>query len=224
VADLSAVERVGPGTPAGTILRRYWQPVALSSSVAAGAALPIRALGEELALYRDDGGAAHLVGGRCAHRGTLLHSGWVEGDCLRCMYHGWKYAPDGQCVEQPAEPDGFARTARIAAYPTQEYAGIVFGYLGDGAPPPLPRFPELDAPGFVTMASVRPPGPWPVNFFQVLENNVDPVHLCFVHHETQPHTRAIPEVRAERTEGGIAMTAVRCGVERQTLYWFAHMI
>jgi 5,5'-dehydrodivanillate O-demethylase len=63
-----------------------------------------------------------------------------------------------------------------------------------------------------------------VNFFQVLENNVDPVHLCFVHHETQPHTRAIPQVRAERTEGGIAMTAVRGGVERQTHYWFPHMI
>lgn len=218
------VGQVGPGTPAGTILRRYWHPVALSAELPAGAARPLRVLGEDFTLYRDEGGAAHVVGARCAHRGTFLHTGWVEDDCIRCFYHGWKFAPSGQCVEQPAEQDGFAEAAKIGSRAVEEYAGMVFVFLGEGDPPPLPRFAELDSPGLKVVAGIRPPGPWPANYFQILENSVDPVHLSFVHRATQPFTRAIPEVRAQRTESGVTMTAVRGGVVRQTHYWFPHLI
>ncbi|MBA2279710.1 MAG: Rieske 2Fe-2S domain-containing protein [Actinomycetota bacterium] len=218
------VEQVGPGTPAGTILRRYWQPVAVAAQLPVGGTQPLRILGEAFTLYRDERGAAHVVGARCAHRGTFLHTGWVEDDCIRCFYHGWKFEPSGQCVEQPAEPAGFARAVRIPSHPVEEYAGLVFAFFGEGAPPPLPRFPELEAPGIKVVAGIRPPGPWPVNYFQVLENSVDPVHLCFVHRATQPFTRVIPEVRAERSGDGVAMTAVRDGVERHTKYWFPHLI
>src|SRR5437870_4926246 len=91
--------RTGPGTPMGTLLRRSWQPIALSHELAAGRALPARIMGEELTVYRGTSGKPYVVAGRCAHRGTRLHTGWVEGECLRCFYHGWKYDGFGQCVE-----------------------------------------------------------------------------------------------------------------------------
>ena len=78
---------------------------------------------------------------RCAHRGTQLSTGWVEGDCVRCFYHGWKYDGAGQCVELPAE-DPASRQVRIASYPTEEYLGLIFAYLGEGeraAAAALPR-------------------------------------------------------------------------------------
>lgn len=222
--EVAPVEQVGPGTPAGMLLRQHWLPVALSAEVPAGEARPMRVLGEDLTLYRDAGGAAHVVGARCPHRGTLLHTGWVEDDCIRCSYHGWRFDASGQCVEQPAEQPGFAAASRIDSHPVEDYAGMVFVHLGDGDPPPLPRYPELDAPATRVVASIRPPGPWPINYFQALENNVDPVHLSFVHRASEPFTREVPEVRAERTPDGIAMTAVRGGVARRTHYWFPLMI
>ena len=184
----------------------------------------MRVLGEDLTVYRDEASRVRVVGGRCAHRGTFLHTGWVEGDCIRCFYHGWKFDPTGACVEQPAEQAGFATAAHIAAYHGEEYAGLVFVYLGPGDPPALPRYPELDAPGVKVVAGIRPPGPWPMNYFQALENNVDPVHLSFVHRATEPFTREVPEVRAERVAQGISMTAIRGGVARSTTYWFPQMI
>src|SRR6187455_2942442 len=82
---------VGPGTLAGRFLRSFWQPVFLAADLPAGRAVPLHVLGEELTLYRGQGGAPHVVAFRCAHRGTQLSTGWVEGDCVRCFYHGWKY-------------------------------------------------------------------------------------------------------------------------------------
>src|SRR5688572_26136277 len=102
--DSNAVWHTGPGTLAGRYLRRFWQPIHLSRAVQAGRAVPVRIMSEDLTLYRDEGGEPHLVDARCAHRGTQLSLGWVEGDSIRCMYHGWKYAPTGECIEQPAEP------------------------------------------------------------------------------------------------------------------------
>src|SRR6266702_2722348 len=133
-----------PGTPMGKLLRSFWQPVALASAVAAGKAIGIHILNEELTLYRGESGEPHLVGKRCAHRGTELRAGWVEGDCIRCFYHGWKYDPTGQCIEQPAEEESFARKIKIAGYPVHDYAGLLLAYLGEGEPPPLPRRAELE--------------------------------------------------------------------------------
>src|SRR3712207_1885017 len=99
----------GPGTPAGRYLRRFWQPVACSHEIPAGRAKPVKIMEEELTLYRGEGGAAHVVAFRCPHRGTQLSTGWVEGDNIRCFYHGWKYDGTGQCIEQPAEDAAFAK-------------------------------------------------------------------------------------------------------------------
>jgi 5,5'-dehydrodivanillate O-demethylase len=88
--DYTDFAHVGPGTLAGRYLRRFWQPVYVAADLPPGWAKPLRILGEDFTLYRGEGGTAHVVAFRCAHRGTQLSTGWVEGDCLRCFYHGWK--------------------------------------------------------------------------------------------------------------------------------------
>src|SRR5204862_7802724 len=116
----------GPGTLAGRYLRLFWQPVFRSQDVAAGRAMPIRVMSEDLTLYRGEGGGLHVLDFRCAHRGTQLSTGWVEGDTIRCRYHGWQYDGAGQCVGQPAEPAPFCEKVRIRSYPVQEYLGLIF--------------------------------------------------------------------------------------------------
>src|SRR5687768_4378556 len=102
-ARMAQLAQTSAGTPMGQLLRKFWHPIALSKSVVPGKAREVRLLGEDLALYRGESGSAHLLANRCAHRLTKLHTGWVQGDELRCMYHGWKYDARGQCVERPAE-------------------------------------------------------------------------------------------------------------------------
>lgn len=183
---LSAVERygdfasTGPGTLGGKLMRSFWQPVALSEAVPPGRLLPLRIMSEDFTLYRGETGTPHLVAGRCAHRNTQLSLGWVEGDCVRCFYHGWKYDQDGQCVEQAVENPGFAAKVRIRAYPVFEYLGLVFAYLGEGPPPPQPRYPEFES-GVVCDAVTMDV---PYNFFQNMENSVDTLHVSWVHRKS----------------------------------------
>src|SRR5688572_3145679 len=131
-ADL---EPVGPGTPTGRYLRRFWQPVMRAKELQPKQAKPIEIMGEKFTLYRGESGEAHVVEYRCAHRACPLSLGWVEGDSIRCRYHGWRFESSGQCVEQPAEEKSFAHRIKIRAYPTREYVGLIFAYVGEGAPP-----------------------------------------------------------------------------------------
>ncbi|HZU05086.1 MAG TPA: Rieske 2Fe-2S domain-containing protein, partial [Chloroflexota bacterium] len=121
----------GPGTLAGRYLRLFWHPIYRAEDLPPGRAVPIRIMSEDFTLYRGESGAPHVLAFRCAHRGTQLSTGWVEGDCIRCLYHGWKYDASGQCVEMPAEDPSFPPKVRIRSYPTQEYLGLIFAYLGD---------------------------------------------------------------------------------------------
>ena len=91
--------RTEPGSLTGRYLRSFWQPVYRAKDLPAGEAVPLRILSEDFTVYRGESGKAHVVAFRCAHRGTQLSAGWVEDDCIRCFYHGWKYDPSGQCVE-----------------------------------------------------------------------------------------------------------------------------
>src|SRR5262245_4768037 len=111
----------GPGTLAGRYLRRFWQPVGRATDFALGRAYPIKLMSEDYTLYRGEDGAPHIVAPRCPHRGTRLSVGWVEGNDLRCFYHGWKFDGSGQCIEQPAEDHAFCRKVTIRSYPTAEY-------------------------------------------------------------------------------------------------------
>jgi 5,5'-dehydrodivanillate O-demethylase oxygenase subunit len=119
-AQYTDFARTGPGTLAGRYLRRHWQPVYVAADLPAGQTKPLRIMGEDFTLYRGASGEPHLVAARCAHRGTQLSTGWVEGDCIRCFYHGWKYDGSGQCVEMPAEDSSFAAKVKIQSYPTED--------------------------------------------------------------------------------------------------------
>ena len=169
------------GKPAGELLRRYWQPVALSSELPAGGApLSVKILGEALALFRDDQGRIGLIGLHCAHRGTDLSYGRVEDGGLRCLYHGWLYDIHGRCLEQPGEPGGGANRGAIkhCAYPCVEKSGVVFTYMGPGKAPLLPNYEFLNQPaGRFCVYKVY----HECNYLQANEGNIDPVHLSFLH-------------------------------------------
>jgi 5,5'-dehydrodivanillate O-demethylase len=207
----SAIDFVhtGPGTLAGQYLRRFWQPVFVSAHLKAGYAVPIRIMGEDFTLYRGASGAVYLVDFRCAHRGTQLSVGWVEEECIRCFYHGWKYDGTGQCVEQPAEDEAFAKKVKIRSCPTHEFLGLIFAYFGDGVPPPFPAYPELAEEGEIDVGTyIRH-----CNYFGTLENGIDQVHVPFTHAKSG-FTKFglnwdIPTITAEETDYGIAMYGTR---------------
>jgi len=200
----------GPGTLAGRYLRRFWQPVFTGKDLVRRRARPLEVMSERLTLYRGEGGEPHLLAFRCAHRGTQLSTGWVEGDNLRCFYHGWVYGPDGQCVEQPAEPEPFCNRIKIRSYPVQEYLGLIFAYLGEGDPPPMWSFPEFEGDGVIRVSG---PLVWPCNYFNRIENSLDHVHGAFVHRRRVGGygLGEIPRVVGYETEYGIKTIGLREG-------------
>ncbi|GAA1607666.1 aromatic ring-hydroxylating dioxygenase subunit alpha [Actinoplanes couchii] len=175
------VTRSGPGTPLGSLMRAYWQPAALVSEMSPERQVkPVRLLGEDLVLFRKPDRTWGLVGRFCAHRGVDLAFARHEEGGLRCLYHGWLYGADGRCKEQPAEPahSRFIDKVRIPSYPCVERNGIVFAYLGEGDPPPLPGYDALQAPEEYTFAFK---GLWECNWLQGLEGGIDPSHVSFLH-------------------------------------------
>src|SRR5437660_1051052 len=138
----------GPGTPCGALMRCYWHPIALSDELLPGAApMPVKILGEDLVLFRDDRGRPGLLGLYCSHRCADLSYGRIEDGGLRCLYHGWLYDINGRCLEQPAEPaeSQYKDEIRHLAYPLIERAGLLFAYMGGGEPPLLPDYEFLTA-------------------------------------------------------------------------------
>ncbi|MBM2811183.1 MAG: hypothetical protein HW416_1942 [Chloroflexi bacterium] len=206
------VEHTGPGTLAGRFLRTFWQPVQRSQDLAADRAKPMRIMGENITLYRGEGGPAHAIAFRCAHRGTQLSTGWVEGDDLRCFYHGWKYDANGQCIEQPAEPEPFCQRIKIRAYPTQEYLGLIFAYLGEGDPPAFPLYPYMERQGVLENETyIRP-----CNYYNNLEN--DSAHVYFVHRRPGVDWREWngipPRFEAEETVWGVTTATIHANGRR----------
>ena len=201
-------------TTMGILLRSFWQPISPASTVMPGQAKVLKIMGQDFTLYRGETGTAHLVDARCAHRRTLLHTGWVQGDEIRCIYHGWKYDGTGQCTQAPAETSEFARKVRIGGYPLKEYGGLIFAYLGKGAPPDfdLPRKDVLETGSAVMIARTEV---WPCNWFQLVENSLDAVHVSFVHHAGtvgpfgEAVSNAIPQLEYQETDAGIRQTATR---------------
>jgi 5,5'-dehydrodivanillate O-demethylase len=137
-------------------------------------------MSEDFTLYRGLSGKPYLVEFRCAHRGAQLSIGKVEGEELRCLYHGWKYNGEGRCVEQPAEMKPFCDKIKLRSYPAYEYIGLIFAYLGEGEPPPRPRYEEFEKEGVLLAI---PPYVVPCNYFNQIDNNGD-MHVHFVHPAT----------------------------------------
>lgn len=186
--------QTGPGTPCGELIRRYWQPAALSEELPPGGApLPVTLLGEELVLFRDDQGRPGLLGLHCAHRGADLSYGRLEDGGLRCIYHGWLYDVHGRCLDQPGEPGGGEHkdAIRHTAYPCIERAGVIFAYLGAGEPPLLPGYEFLTVPeNHVSVTKAL----HDCNYLQGSEGNIDPIHNTLLHYPFQVRSLAITGV------------------------------
>ncbi len=226
------VTRTDQGTPCGKLMRQYWQPAALAQELESDRPVrPVRLMGEDLVLYRDDSGYG-LLGRHCPHRGADLLYGRLEDGGLRCTFHGWLFDAGGQCLDQPAEPpdSNFCRKIRHTAYPCKERNGIVFAWLGDGEPPDLPELDCFVAPSTHTFAFK---GLIECNWLQALEVGIDPAHASFLHRfyedstpdegygrqfgdstENIPVTRLLreypcPKIEIEDTAFGLRLAALR---------------
>lgn len=167
----------GPGTLAGRYMRQFWQPIFRSHDLGAGRTTVVKVMSESFTLYRGETGATHLVAHRCPHRGTQLSVGFIEGDAVRCLYHGWKFGPDGRCVERPGELRKDGGNIKIPSYPTGEFSGMIWAYLGEGKPPLFPPFPELAGDGFIECFRQH----FPCNYYQSTENDWDLYHARWTH-------------------------------------------
>ena len=174
--------RVGPGTPMGELMRRYWQPIAAMAELDENPVRPVKLLGESLVLYRDRKGGLGLIGDSCPHRRMSMLYGIPNERGIRCPYHGWLFSETGQCLEMPGEPADTTFPSRVqtTAYPVEESAGLVFAYLG---PEPKPLLPRWDL--FVWGNVLRDIGSVviPCNWLQIMENSLDPVHVEWLHGE-----------------------------------------
>ncbi len=142
VQETDDLTRVGPGTPTGTYLRQFWLPFLAADDVEPGGQpFPVRLLGEDLVAFRTEEGELGLVDVACAHRRAPMIYARNEGCGLRCVYHGWQYDVNGQCIDMPAEPANsrFKKHIRIKAYTVRERNGLVWAWMGEGEPPELPQ-------------------------------------------------------------------------------------
>ena len=207
------ITHTGPGTPCGEYMRRFWQPVAMSSELK-DVPLAVRLLGEDLVLFRAGNGKVGLLDRHCSHRGTSLEFGRLEQDGLRCCYHGWLYDVDGTILETPGEANPKALCGRIfhGAYPLHEFQGLIFAYMGPPEKkPPFPHFDIFDLPGdrLVPYAINTP-----CNWLQVHENAVDPAHGVFLHtiiSGTQFSTQfaKVPLMEFHESPGGMFCVSTR---------------
>ncbi len=229
------ITRVGPGTPAGRLMRKYWQPAALIEELASERPIvPARLLGENFVLFRDHGGSYGLLDRDCPHRGADLAFGRLEDGGIRCAFHGWLFDRAGNCLETPAEPAGsrLCQGIKQGSYPIVEKSGILWAWLGEGTPP---EFPELDcfvAPAPYTFAFK---GLMECNWLQALEVGIDPAHASYLHRFFEdedigasygrqfrgasagtnlPMTKILreydrPIINVERTEYGMRLIALR---------------
>jgi len=194
----------GPDSLGGKLLRQFWQPVYVAADLARETMVPIHIMGERFTLYRGASGTAHVVGFRCPHRNTQLSPGWVRGDAVQCLYHGWTFDGEGRCIARPGEqPPGPCAHVSLPAYPTREHAGLIYAYFGPGEPPAFPEIPGFEPVGLIENLAID----FPCNWFQTYENQVDEVHAAFVHSYSRSHIalgreQALPETLVTETDYG----------------------
>lgn len=183
--------KVGPGTPCGDLLRRYWQAICPAGEITeANPKKRVRIMGEDLLVYRAADGEVLCIQEHCPHRRASLFYGFIEPGGIRCCYHGWKYDAVGQCIERPFEP-GAPDKIRARAYPVEELGGLLFAYLGPDPEraPLLPRWDVLVRDDGRRNIVVMPMHD--CNWLQVQENTVDSVHTYYLH----GHMSVVHELR-----------------------------
>ena len=205
---------VGPDTPCGEYMRRFWQPVCYSDDLK-DLPLRLRILGEDLVAFRDGTGEAGLLELHCPHRGTSLEFGLVGDKGIRCCYHGWLFGCDGTILETPGEPADSTLKDKLfhGAYPVKEAFGLVFAYMGP--PEEMPAFPTYDS--FVRPGYRVVPGQkyiYPCNYLQILENTMDAIHTSFLHTIVSgavftDEFGVLPELEFMETPVGIIYIATR---------------
>jgi 5,5'-dehydrodivanillate O-demethylase oxygenase subunit len=190
-AENELLTQIGPGTPAGALMRRYWHPVSVAGELTEEQPTKrVRILGEDLVVFRlplapgETQVRYGLVAEQCQHRKASLFFGKVDCEGIRCPYHGWKYDLQGNCLETPPEPPDWAYKNEIhqTAYPVQKLAGLLFAYMGPAPAPELPRWDVLvreDGKRWITIESLLE-----CNWLQPMENSVDPSHLYWLHGDT----------------------------------------
>jgi 5,5'-dehydrodivanillate O-demethylase oxygenase subunit len=199
--------RIGPGTPAGEMLRRYWQPIGFDAELQ-DKPKRRRILGEDVVMFRDDQGRVGVLALRCMHRGTSLEFGHIEDGGLRCCYHGWLYDVDGKVLETPGEPptSTFKERVRQPAYKAEELGGVIFVYMGPSPAPLLPRYDVLVREDGVRARRARTVN---CNFFQMIENSVDQNHLKWLHRTAKTPDWDDGEINPQPFELGILNTYIR---------------
>ncbi|HEV8020638.1 MAG TPA: Rieske 2Fe-2S domain-containing protein [Candidatus Lustribacter sp.] len=209
--------RVGPGTPMGALMRRYWQPALLSEELPQPDCPPVRVrlLGEDLVAFRDTSGGVGLVDAYCPHRRAPMFFGRNEECGLRCVYHGWKFDRTGACVDMPSEPPDslFKTKVRIAAYPTHEAGGMIWAYFGPPElQPPAPDYELLRAPETHRHVSKTFES---ANWLQALEGGIDTAHSSFVHNQDIHNKNLLrnadtaPRLEVEKTPYGFRYAGIR---------------
>jgi 5,5'-dehydrodivanillate O-demethylase len=201
-----AFYQTGPETLGGKYQRLFWHPIAVSDDLAPGRAKPIKLLSEQFTLYRGETGTLHLTEFQCPHRRTQLSVGYVEGDAIRCLYHGWKFGADGACVERPAEPGSHSHV-RIKTYGVAEFLGLIFAYIGDGPAPSFPPMPGFEGEGLVVTEEEY----FECNHFQSWENDWDLYHADWTHKQGEIHGPA-----AGAGRHNFYMTMLRSSVYEET--------
>jgi phenylpropionate dioxygenase-like ring-hydroxylating dioxygenase large terminal subunit len=235
--DNETICRVGPGTPMGNLMREYWVPALLSSELPGPDCDPVRVmlLGERLIAFRSSSGDVGLLPHACPHRGASLFYGRNEEGGIRCVYHGWKFAVDGRCLDMPNEPpeSDFKDKVRARAYPCAERSGVVWAYLGPRElPPPLPHFEVFDYPDEEAHASAYAVQ---ANWLQVMEGDNDISHFGFLH---AGHARAedaaegsrlrltlldrAPRTKLLDTSGGVMSGTFRLVPDSDETFWNIH--
>ncbi len=212
--------RVGPGTPMGELLRRYWWPVGISADLKDKPSF-IRLLCEDLVLFRDRKGRPGVLGALCSHRRANLCLGSTEERGLRCRYHGWVYDINGNVLETPGEPpeSKLKESVQHLSYPAEELGGLVFTYLGPQPASLLPRFDFVAGEG---EHYGRVTGFANCNWLQCVENGMDPLHVSYTHMGGFADLHAEPNMRFEDTEWGLVHKAFRPGPKEGTYNYREH--
>lgn len=221
--------QVGPDTPMGDLLRRYWMPIAAATEFDEKAVRAVRLMGEDLVLYKDLGGRYGLIDRQCPHRRADLSYAFVEQCGLRCNYHGWLFDETGQCIEQPyddvATPElNLKEKVKIKSYPVQEKGGLLWAYMG---PLPAPLLPNYEPFGWtngfkqIVFANI------PCNWFQCQENSIDPVHFEWMHanwsvrlrNQTGPYAARHLKVGFDEFDHGFVYKRVREDTDEEHDLW-----
>jgi phthalate 4,5-dioxygenase oxygenase subunit len=220
--------RVEGNAPMGQIMRRHWMPACLSEELPEpdGTPVAVRLLGEDLVAWRNTEGHVGLMDRHCTHRRASLVLARNEEDGLRCLYHGWKFNIEGKVVDMPSEPaqSALAQKLKIKVYPTHEYAGIVWTYMG-----PAESMPPFEPPAFaptpdtkVSIVKIQVD----CNWAQILEGNIDSAHSSSLHSSnivpavvpgtqynglinSRPTTDKAPRIQVHATDYGFKYAAIR---------------